>query len=169
MREAGFLGFERGERGSTAAHLSVLEYKTQQEAERAAALAAVADEKQQAVAVLDKTVEKKQGQLAALDKKTAVAKTEAATFSEIDRMGEKKTFKGDVALSPADWKTVSGLAKEGVKSRSIVKELKEKVSSLLHRITGLDKRLQGYEGKGITDTMRYYQAQQRARAALPRS
>jgi len=34
MREAGFISFERGERGSTAEHLSVLEYKTQQESEK---------------------------------------------------------------------------------------------------------------------------------------
>ena len=148
MREAGFLGFERGERGSTAEHLSVLEYKVQQETERAA--------------VLDQKTEKKQKQLDGLEKKTAVAKGEAATFAGIDRMGEKKTLRGDIALSPADWKTVSGLAKEGVKSRSIIKELKEKVSSLLRKISGLEKSLKQYEGQGITDTMRYYQAQQRA-------
>jgi hypothetical protein len=32
----------------------------------------------------------------------------------------------------------------------------------LRKIFGLEKRLQGYEGKGITDTMKYYQAMQRA-------
>jgi len=40
MKAAGFTDFERGERGSTTEHLSVLEYKTQQEAQRAASLAA---------------------------------------------------------------------------------------------------------------------------------
>lgn len=34
MRDAGFEDFERGERGSTAEHLSVLEYKSKKEAER---------------------------------------------------------------------------------------------------------------------------------------
>jgi hypothetical protein len=37
MREAGFLGFERGARKSTRKHLEVLEFKAQQEAERAKA------------------------------------------------------------------------------------------------------------------------------------
>ncbi len=38
MRAAGFTDFERGERGSTAQHLDTLEYKIQQDKERAAAL-----------------------------------------------------------------------------------------------------------------------------------
>jgi len=36
MRDAGFQDFERGDRGSTAEHLSVIEYKTKKEAERLA-------------------------------------------------------------------------------------------------------------------------------------
>ncbi len=36
MKTAGFDGFERGERGSTAEHLTVLEYKTKQETDRLA-------------------------------------------------------------------------------------------------------------------------------------
>ena len=36
MRSAGFEGFERGERGSTAEHLSVIEFKTKKESERLA-------------------------------------------------------------------------------------------------------------------------------------
>lgn len=38
MQAAGFTDFKRGERGSTAEHLSVLDYKIQQEKARAAAL-----------------------------------------------------------------------------------------------------------------------------------
>lgn len=148
MRDAGFLGFERGERGSTAEHLSVLEFKTKQEAERAAALAEQAAKKKQ--------------QLDGLDKKTAIRKEEAATFSDLDRMGEKKTFKGDIALSPADWKTVSNLAKEGVKSRSVIADLKKRIADLIKKISELQNRLEKHEGIGITDTMRYYEARQRA-------
>lgn len=162
MQEAGFLGFERGERGSTAEHLSVLAYKTQQEAERAAALTNLVEQKQEAAAILDQQATKKQKQLDGLEKKTVVAKGEAATFAEIDRMGEKKTFKGDIALSPADWKTVSVLAKEGVKSRSVVTDLKKRIADFIKKIAGLEKRLEKHEGVGITDTMRYYEARQRA-------
>ena len=40
MREVGFEDFERGERGSTVEHLSVMEYKTKKETERLAAMEA---------------------------------------------------------------------------------------------------------------------------------
>ncbi|MCL2427372.1 MAG: plasmid recombination protein, partial [Oscillospiraceae bacterium] len=99
MKEAGYTDFERGERGSTAEHLSVLEYKTKKESER--------------IAVLDKQTEKKQNQLDQLEKKTTVLKQETITFADIDRIGEKRTMLGDVAVSPADWKVISNLAKKG--------------------------------------------------------
>jgi hypothetical protein len=63
MKNAGFVGFERGERGSTAEHLSVLEYKTQQESERIALLNVEVEQKQETVISLDSQAEKKQRQL----------------------------------------------------------------------------------------------------------
>jgi len=148
MREKGFTDFERGERGSTAEHLSVLEYKTRQEAERASALGEKADRTQK--------------RLDSLKKKMAVAKKEAASFADIDRMGDKKTILGAIALSPADWKKVSGLAKEGVKSRGIIAELKKQIAGLISKINELKDKLKNYEGTGLTDTMKYYAAMQRA-------
>jgi hypothetical protein len=162
MREAGFLGFERGERGSTAEHLSVLEYKTQQEAERAAALAVVVEEKQEAAATLDQQTAKKKKLLEGIKQKTLVAKEQATTFAEIDSMGEKKYLRGGVSLSAEDGKTVSGLAKEGIISRSSIADLKERAADLAKKIKGLKERLEHYEGKSITDTMRYYEALKRA-------
>jgi hypothetical protein len=50
-------------------------------------------------------------------------------------------FGGNLQISPADWKKVSGLAKDGVKSRGIIAELKAKVNSLLSQINGLKERL----------------------------
>ena len=162
MRDAGFLGFERGERGSTAEHLSVLEYKSQKETERAATMTAVVEQKQETAAELDEQAAKKKKRLDSLEQKTAVAKKEAATFADIDRMGEKKTITGNIPLSPADWKTISGLAKESVKSRPIITDLKRRINDLVGRIAGLEKELQRYKGMGLTDTMRYYEARQRA-------
>ena len=183
MKEAGFIGFERGERGSTAEHLSVLEYKTRQEAKRAAALTIEVEQKNEVAAaldafitekseesnVLDEKVQKKQGRLASLDKNIKLAKQAAATISEIDSMG-KKTLFGKIELSQNDWKKVTGLAKGSIKSKDIAKNLLERyknlqnqANSLLSEITDLKTRLERYgEGIGITETMRYYQAQQRA-------
>ena len=183
MKEAGFLGFERGERGSTAEHLSVLEFKAKKEAERAAheaqraeEMAAIADDKQKTAAaldtaiegkektaaILDQKTEKKQKQYDSLDKKTAIKKEEAATFAEIDGMVKTSMFGGNLQISPADWQTVSSLAKEGVKSKDIITDLKSRVSKLLKDLGWHKTRLEKYEGKGITDQMRYYEALQRA-------
>ena len=176
MKAAGYTGIERGERGSTAEHLSVLEYKTRQETERAAALTVAIEKRQEAAfsldeaiegmkqtaAVLDQQAAKKKRQLDGLEKKTAIAKQESATFAGIDRMSEKRTFMGDIALSPDDWKTVSSLAKEGVKSRRSIVGLKTKMTESLRKIAELETKLQGYEGKGVIDNLNYYKARQRA-------
>ena len=54
MRDAGFEDFERGERGSTAQHLSVTEFKVKQEQQR---LADITDEKLAAIDELDRLAE----------------------------------------------------------------------------------------------------------------
>jgi len=222
MKDKGFTGFERGERGSTAEHLSVLEFKSMKESERAIELAHQADMEsnranyyaeitkinQQEAAIVSEIVEqkkdlaekigniidtkesiandlddvirdkestaynlieivdKKQKQLENFSKRAAFIKQDVIIFSEIDRMGDKKSITGNIMLTPNDWTTVSELAKEGVRSRSIIKELKEKVSSLFRKITGLEKRLEIYEGKGINDQLKYQQAIKRAPSRL---
>lgn len=49
-------------------------------------------------------------------------------FSEIEGM-TKKTIGGNVQLSPADWKTVSGLAKKGVTADSDISDLKKQLAA----------------------------------------
>ena len=142
MSNAGYDGFERGERGSTSQHLSVLEYKTQQEEQRLTSLTAEAEIQAQ--------------RLGSLREKTAIAKGEAISFSEIDRIGDKGK------PSPSELKSLSVLAKEGIKSRSKVSRLKEQLSELTHKNTLLKQQLQSYEGSGITDSMEYFQAKARA-------
>jgi hypothetical protein len=113
MQEAGYTDIARGEHGSTAEHLSVLEYKTQQERERAAALA--------------EQTQTQQLRLNGLQEKTRIAKQTAATFAEIGGMAKKTVF-GKMELSPVDWGTVSGLAKEGIVARAEVKDLKRRLA-----------------------------------------
>ena len=184
MTQAGFIGFERGERGSTKEHLSMLEYKTQQEAERAAAEAekaqreadraaaaiAVVEQKQTAAAALDTAIEdkekeaaKKQKQLDGLTEKTKVAKKEAAEFDAIDGLA-KKTIGGNYQLTPDNWKKVSNLAKEGVKSRGIIAGLKKQIDGFVAKIKELAAKLTQYEGKkeSIKEQVSYYQANIRA-------
>ena len=177
MTQAGFIGFERGERGSTKEHLSVLEFKAQQEAERAAAEAeraaaaiAVVEQKTEAAAVLDTAIEdkekeaaKKQKQLDGLTEKTKVAKKEAAEFDAIDGLA-KKTIGGNYQLTPANWEKVSNLAKEGVKSRGIIAGLKKQIEGFVAKIKELTAKLTKYEGKkeSIMEQINYHNAQIRA-------
>lgn len=148
MREAGFEGFERGERGSTTEHLSTLAYKIQQEGRRSDAL--------------DRELSGKEEQAAALDSKLAVKKQMVRAFEEVDGLA-KKTIGGNYQLAPEQWKTVSQLAKEGVKSRGIIKGLKEKVAALLKEIASQKAQLERLdEGQSVTDTMRFHRAKQRA-------
>jgi DUF971 family protein len=142
MKEAGFRDLERGERGSTAEHLSVLEYKSQQEAERAAALAAdiaqkqqtaavlAADveQKRQAAAVLDQQTEKKQKRLEKLNDSITVKGKAAAAISEIDAIG-KPALLGGFSVSADDMKKLKTLAKKSVTADEKVKDMKHRLAT----------------------------------------
>lgn len=128
MRAAGFTDFERGERGSTTEHLSVLSYKIQQDTQHIYSLNEVIEDKENTAAILDKKVEKQAERLSCLQEKISVTKQAAATFSEIEGM-TKKTISGNVQLSPADWKTVSGLAKRGVTAEGDIADLRKQLAA----------------------------------------
>ena len=163
MQAAGFTDFERGKRGSTAKHLSVMAFKAKQEAERAEALATEIEQKQNTAVVLDKQAAQKQKRLDSLEQKTAVTKKDSDGFADIDSMGANHTMLGDIAVSKTNWKTLSALAKEGQKSRSTIKGLREKTKVQSAEIVKMQSKLKDYgEGHGITDAMRFYQARQRA-------
>jgi len=68
MRLAGFEGFERGERGSSAEHLSDLEYKTMKESER---------------------LEAKREQLTTLEKEIRSTKGKVLTAKQIEKIPVK--------------------------------------------------------------------------------
>jgi len=150
MKSAGFQDFERGKYKSTAKHLSDIEFKLQQDKKR--------------VAKLDKEITVKEKKLQNLEDKTVVLKKDSDVFEDIDKMSEKRTLLGDVAVSQPNWKTVSNLAKEGQKSRGIIQMLKDKISNLLAKINSLEERLEQFETKKlkISDQMKFYQALSRS-------
>ena len=135
MQAADYRDFQRGERGSTAEHLNVLNYKIRQDRERVDALGEQTDalsgamqEKAMESATLDKQVGAKQQRLSTLDGKIALTKQAAGTFGEIDRMA-KKTIGGNLQLSPGDWERVSGLAKKGVITDASITDFKEQLAT----------------------------------------
>ena len=128
MQTAGYTDFERGERGSTAEHLSVLDYKIQQDTQHISSLNDVIETKENTATMLDKKVEKQTERLSDLQEKISVTKETAATFSDIEGM-TKKTIGSNVQLSPADWKTLSGLAKKGVTAEGDIADLKKQLTA----------------------------------------
>ena len=143
MKEAGYVGFERGERGSTAEHLTVLEYKTQQESQRAAAMTAVVERNQTAAAALTLAIEDKKKTSAKLDaltekkrerldKLTETITTKAkaaATINEVEAIGKPAVF-GGFSVSAAEMKTLKALAKKSVTADDRVVDMRRKLTAV---------------------------------------
>ena len=126
MRNAGFKDFERGVRGSTTQHLSVLDYKIQQDSAK--------------LARIEQEVETQQKQLTAVSKKLNVERQTSKTFDELDVLGRKKVF-GKVTLAELDFKEIISLAKEGVISRGKIHMLEQQVQKLKARVWELEDKL----------------------------
>ena len=105
-----------------------------------------------------------------MEEKIAPAEKAVATIESIVRLGDKRTVFGDIAVSPANWKKVLELAKEGLNSRDIIKDLKKKISEktkeiagYVKKILGLEKSLEEYEGsKSLSEKIKYNKAVLRA-------
>ena len=136
MRDAGFEDFVRGERGSTAEHLSSLDYQIKKDTERLCEI-----QKK----VREETV------------KYDAVHPEHKTFTEIDDMG-KKGITGKYTVAKEDYDILTELAKEGISSRGKIRDLKAENGRLRSRIFDLEsqiERLQGYI-KRLEDFCRPY-------------
>jgi hypothetical protein len=122
MRAAGFDGFERGERGSTAEHLDVLDYKIRQDEKR--------------LDTLDRRVEKKETRIEKLDGQMTVKEKAKATLAEIEAMG-KPALLGGVNFTDAEAKRLKSLAKKGVGIDKRATEYREKIAALDGQIRDL--------------------------------
>ena len=103
MTERGFKGFQRGEYGSTAEHLTSLQYQIKQDKER---------------------LEKLQKRIQREQIKYEPARNVSKTYNEIDSMGQK-TITGKMAISKEDYSQLTALAKEGITSRAEISELEQ--------------------------------------------
>jgi len=114
MRAAGYTDVERGERGSTEEHLTVTQFKVQQESAR--------------LEVLEAQTEKKEQQLQRIEQKTKVKKSQATTFDEIDSMG-RKTFTGKIEFTPHEADQLKNLAKKAISASAVIADLKKKLEA----------------------------------------
>ena len=96
MRDAGFEDFERGERGSTAEHLSVIEYKTKKESERLAGFEEKQSEVQMEISALTVIKEDAQEQADAAQEQADKAEKQAdAATRRINELAPKlKSIEG---------------------------------------------------------------------------
>ena len=125
MKNAGFEGYERGQRGSTSEHLSTLEFKVQSDMKR--------------LAEIEESVAAQQAKLEKTEKDLWYVKEASRTYTELENMG-KKTLFGKVELSKDDYHTLVNLAKEGVSSRSLVERMKLELDDLRASYEGLKEQ-----------------------------
>ena len=123
MTEHGFADFQRGDRGSTAVHLDSLQYQIEQDEKRLAEIEA-----------------KVQAEQVRYD----AAREVSQTFSEIEGMG-KKTITGKVQVGKDDYDKLTSLAKEGITSRSEIRELSDRVEYFRSRYTTAQKTISRLE------------------------
>ncbi len=103
MRDAGFEDFERGERGSTAEHLSVIEYKTKKESERLAGFEEKQSEVQMEISALEVIREDAQEQAdAAQEQADKAAKQADAATRRINELAPKLKNTEDLAREYSD-------------------------------------------------------------------
>ena len=148
MRDAGFEDFERGERGSTAQHLSVTEFKVKQEQQR---LADITDEKLAAIDALDRLAEEeiqKQEALTKLEQQTK--KAEKKLDAVVPVVQDAETFaRNNISyfedLIPEVGALESAKSYREHKIMPLVQKLKEKFLGLYRTILDLKKRLESLQ------------------------
>lgn len=119
MQEAGFNGFSRGERGSTAENLASLEFKIKKDKEK-----------------LSNLQEKITGEQIRYEENHKAF----MTFNEIDNSG-KKSFTGKYAVSADDYEKLTTLAKQSYSAVSEAKKLQEENRYLTRQIWSLQSEV----------------------------
>ena len=148
MRDVGFEDFERGERGSTAQHLSVTEFKVKQEQQR---LADITDEKLAAIDALDRLAEEEIQKQEALTKLEQQAKkAEKKLDSVVPVVQDAETFaRNNISyfedLIPEARALESAKSYREHKIMPLVQKLKEKFLGLYRTILDLKKRLESLQ------------------------
>ena len=113
MTEHGFEGFTRGKEGSTAEHLSSLDYQIQQDKARLAEI----EKKIQAAEVQYEPME-----------------TTIQTYRAVENAGKKSHLTGNYSVSKKDFEELTALAKEGLGSRSRIRSLEDTIKDYQNRL-----------------------------------
>lgn len=120
MQQHGFSDIQRGVRGSTAEHLSSLDYKISKDTEQLKALEEKIQQEQEVYAPIHEIHK---------------------TVQEVNAIGKPNVF-GKVQMSKDDYATLTQLAGEGITSREEIRKLREHNSRLVSRLSRLQDALQ---------------------------
>ena len=129
MRAAGYTNVERGERGSTEEHLTVTQFKVQAEQQRLEAISAQVAQAEQTLEDAESAVEKQEKKLKVLQKETKASKAIALTIQDIEAMGKKAAFSGNITLTPDEADTLKRYAANGIIFYAENERLKGKLAS----------------------------------------
>ena len=139
MRDAGYDDMERGERGSSEEHLTVTQFKVQQEQARLAELTEQNRQQEQQAAALGKQIEKIQNQQVNV---AAIEKIEAKSVP----------FSSKVAVEREDFERLSTLAKKYITAEKKESKLQKAldaanrlIARLKEEIAGLKQELSEYK------------------------
>ena len=148
MRDAGFEDFERGERGSTAQHLSVTEFKVKMENER---LNAITETKLETLAAIDQLGEEelqKQEELAKLEKQAEKAQDrldaavpvvqDAVKFAQ-----EHISYFDELVPEPTPLESAKSFREK--KIMPLISKLKDKFLGLYRTIIDLKKQMENLQ------------------------
>ncbi|MFR4152944.1 MAG: plasmid recombination protein [Ruminococcus sp.] len=119
MRDAGFTGFERGERGSGTENLSCTEYKLQQDKKHLAEM---------------------EDKISAANEDLKAVLPVRASVQAIDSIG-RKTLTGKVQMSAEDYAALSNLAKECLVNRRTIQILESSIAALKEKVQRLETAL----------------------------
>ena len=129
MRAVGYEDVERGERGSTEEHLTVTQFKVQAEKQRLEEVTSEREQAEQTLADKQSAVKKQEQILKELQKETKVAKTVALSVQDIEAMGKKAAFSGNITLTPDEADALKRYATNGIIFNAENTRLKEKLES----------------------------------------
>ena len=141
MVAAGFPDLHRGERGSAAEHLTVEEYKYQQEKKRVEEAAALADAKEKEAAALEEQARKTKARVDNLNEQITVKEKAKATIKEVDGMGKPQTIGNGFVVTADELKKLKTLAKKTVNADKQIADSKKKMAELDTQITDLNEQL----------------------------
>lgn len=129
MRSAGYTDVERGERGSTEEHLTVTQFKVEQEQKRLAAVEVQVRESEKALATNTAAAKKKKQELVELRKETKMRSHAAVTIQDIEAMGKKNPLTGNISMTQSECDALKRCAINGIAAKVEIAKLKDKLSA----------------------------------------